>query len=79
MDGENFSHPRDPCQECQCQEGHARCQRRACPRALCAHPLPGPCCQNVCNGKVDGIGKEGVSPGMAWSHLWLLGLEGQHI
>uniref|UniRef100_A0A452TLD9 Kielin cysteine rich BMP regulator n=1 Tax=Ursus maritimus TaxID=29073 RepID=A0A452TLD9_URSMA len=47
VDGENFSHPRDPCQECQCQEGHARCQRRACPRALCAHPLPGPCCQNM--------------------------------
>uniref|UniRef100_A0A452S5Z3 Kielin cysteine rich BMP regulator n=1 Tax=Ursus americanus TaxID=9643 RepID=A0A452S5Z3_URSAM len=57
VDGENFSHPRDPCQECQCQEGHARCQRRACPRALCAHPLPGPCCQNVCNGCAFG-GKE---------------------
>ncbi|XP_034527641.1 kielin/chordin-like protein isoform X1 [Ailuropoda melanoleuca] len=57
VDGENFSHPRDPCQECQCQEGHALCQRRACPKALCAHPLPGPCCQNVCNGCAFG-GKE---------------------
>ncbi|XP_032498377.1 kielin/chordin-like protein isoform X14 [Phocoena sinus] len=50
MDGESFSHPRDPCQECQCREGHAHCQPRACPRASCAHPLPGPCCQNNCNG-----------------------------
>ncbi|XP_016068872.1 PREDICTED: kielin/chordin-like protein [Miniopterus natalensis] len=48
--GESFSHPRDPCQECWCQEGHARCQPRACPRAPCAHPLPGPCCPNNCNG-----------------------------
>ncbi|XP_041583933.1 kielin/chordin-like protein isoform X1 [Vulpes lagopus] len=57
VDGESFSHPRDPCQECQCREGHARCQPRACPRAPCAHPLPGPCCQNNCNGCAFG-GKE---------------------
>uniref|UniRef100_A0A8C0CIW9 Kielin cysteine rich BMP regulator n=1 Tax=Balaenoptera musculus TaxID=9771 RepID=A0A8C0CIW9_BALMU len=57
MDGESFSHPRDPCQECQCREGHAHCQPRACPRASCAHPLPGPCCQNNCNGCAFG-GKE---------------------
>ncbi|XP_030878467.1 kielin/chordin-like protein [Leptonychotes weddellii] len=57
VDGESFSHPRDPCQECQCREGHAHCQPRACPRAPCAHPLPGPCCQNDCNGCAFG-GKE---------------------
>ncbi|XP_029773931.1 kielin/chordin-like protein [Suricata suricatta] len=57
VDGESFSHPRDPCQECQCQEGRARCQPRACPRAPCAHPLPGPCCHNNCNGCAFG-GKE---------------------
>nr|XP_017507713.2 kielin/chordin-like protein isoform X4 [Manis javanica] len=57
VDSESFSHPRDPCQECQCQEGHAHCQPRACPRAPCAHPLPGPCCQNDCNGCAFG-GKE---------------------
>ncbi|XP_037692124.1 kielin/chordin-like protein isoform X1 [Choloepus didactylus] len=57
VDGESFSHPRDPCQECQCQEGHAHCQPRACPRAPCAHPLPGSCCQNDCNGCAFG-GKE---------------------
>ncbi|XP_023384686.1 kielin/chordin-like protein isoform X4 [Pteropus vampyrus] len=57
VDGESFSHPRDPCQECRCQEGQARCQPRACPRAPCAHPLPGPCCQNNCNGCAFG-GKE---------------------
>nr|KAF6418608.1 kielin cysteine rich BMP regulator [Rousettus aegyptiacus] len=50
VDGESFSHPQDPCQECWCQEGQARCQPRACPRAPCAHPLPGPCCQNNCSG-----------------------------
>ncbi|XP_058385545.1 kielin/chordin-like protein isoform X2 [Diceros bicornis minor] len=57
VDGESFPHPRDPCQECQCREGHARCQPRACPRASCAHPLPGPCCQSDCNGCAFG-GKE---------------------
>uniref|UniRef100_A0A8C9P3Q1 Kielin cysteine rich BMP regulator n=1 Tax=Spermophilus dauricus TaxID=99837 RepID=A0A8C9P3Q1_SPEDA len=55
VDGESFSHPGDPCQECQCQEGHALCQPRACPKALCAHPLPGTCCQNNCSGEVNGI------------------------
>ncbi|XP_036905133.1 kielin/chordin-like protein [Sturnira hondurensis] len=50
VDGESFSHPGDPCQECRCQDGQARCQRRACPRAPCTHPLPGPCCLSNCNG-----------------------------
>uniref|UniRef100_A0A4X1VZ93 Kielin/chordin-like protein n=1 Tax=Sus scrofa TaxID=9823 RepID=A0A4X1VZ93_PIG len=54
VDGERFSHPRDPCQECQCQEGQAHCQPRVCPTASCAHPLPGPCCQHNCNGEVNG-------------------------
>ncbi|XP_053513078.1 kielin/chordin-like protein isoform X2 [Artibeus jamaicensis] len=57
VDGQSFSHPRDPCQECRCQDGHARCQRRACPRAPCTHPLPGPCCLSNCNGCAFG-GKE---------------------
>uniref|UniRef100_G1Q6F1 Kielin cysteine rich BMP regulator n=1 Tax=Myotis lucifugus TaxID=59463 RepID=G1Q6F1_MYOLU len=55
--GESFSHPRDPCQECRCQEGHARCQPRACPKPPCTHPLPGPCCRNDCHGCAFG-GKE---------------------
>nr|XP_020145327.1 kielin/chordin-like protein isoform X2 [Microcebus murinus] len=57
VDSERFSHPGDPCQECQCQEGHAHCQPRACPRPPCAHPLPGTCCQNDCSGCAFG-GKE---------------------
>ena len=56
VDGERFSHPRDPCQECQCREGHAHCQPRVCPRTSCAHPLPGVCCQNNCNGEASRIG-----------------------
>lgn len=55
LDGERFSHPRDPCQECQCREGHAHCQPRVCPRTSCTHPLPGVCCQN-CNGEASRIG-----------------------
>ncbi|XP_045432612.1 kielin/chordin-like protein isoform X2 [Pipistrellus kuhlii] len=55
--GQRFSHPRDPCQECWCQEGHARCQPRACPQPPCAHPLPGPCCRSNCDGCAFG-GKE---------------------
>ncbi|XP_008571579.1 PREDICTED: kielin/chordin-like protein [Galeopterus variegatus] len=57
VDGESFSHPRDPCQECRCQEGRAHCQPRTCPRPSCAHPLPGTCCQNDCSGCAFG-GKE---------------------
>ncbi|KAM6152335.1 kielin/chordin-like protein [Erethizon dorsatum] len=57
VDGQRFSHPGDPCQECHCQEGHARCQPRACPRAPCAHPLPGTCCQSDCSDCAFG-GKE---------------------
>lgn len=75
VDGESFSHPRDPCQECWCQEGQARCQPRACPRAPCAHPLPGPCCQNNCSGEVDRRGEGGQSPGPIYGRL---GLGGQH-
>nr|XP_037860329.1 kielin/chordin-like protein isoform X2 [Chlorocebus sabaeus] len=60
VDGESFSHPRDPCQECRCQEGHARCQPRACLKAPCAHPLPGTCCPNNCSGCAFG-GKEYAS------------------
>ncbi|KAM4874055.1 kielin/chordin-like protein [Thomomys bottae] len=57
VDGESFSHPRDPCQECWCHEGRASCQPRACPSASCAHPLPGTCCRNDCSGCAFG-GKE---------------------
>ncbi|XP_074049842.1 kielin/chordin-like protein isoform X1 [Macrotis lagotis] len=57
VDGESFPHPRDPCQGCQCQGGWVHCQPRACPGALCAHPLPGSCCKSKCNG-CDFGGKE---------------------
>ncbi|XP_074124076.1 kielin/chordin-like protein isoform X1 [Sminthopsis crassicaudata] len=57
VDGESFSHSRDPCQECQCQGGWVHCQPRACPGPPCAHPLPGSCCKSKCNG-CDFGGKE---------------------
>ncbi|XP_060229924.1 kielin/chordin-like protein [Meriones unguiculatus] len=57
VDGERFPHPRDPCQECRCQEGQARCQPRACPSARCGHPLPSACCRADCTGCAFG-GKE---------------------
>ncbi|KAL6045925.1 hypothetical protein STEG23_018423 [Scotinomys teguina] len=57
VDGERFSHPRDPCQECHCQDGQARCQPRACPSAPCGHPLPNTCCRTDCQGCAFG-GKE---------------------
>ncbi|ERE89489.1 kielin/chordin-like protein [Cricetulus griseus] len=57
VDGERFPHPRDPCQECHCQEGQAHCQPRACPSAPCGHPLPSTCCRTDCKGCAFG-GKE---------------------
>lgn len=56
VDGESFPHPRDPCQECLCQEGQARCQPRACPSAPCGHPLPSTCCRTDCKGEVARLG-----------------------
>ncbi|KAL1777523.1 kielin chordin [Sigmodon hispidus] len=57
VDGEHFPHPRDPCQECLCQDGQAGCQPRACPSAPCGHPLPSTCCRTDCEGCAFG-GKE---------------------
>ncbi|CAM4483039.1 unnamed protein product [Lepidochelys olivacea] len=55
--GERFPSPRDPCQLCVCTHGIVSCSARDCPGALCAHPLPGSCCPNNCNGCSYG-GKE---------------------
>lgn len=55
VDGERFPHPRDPCQECLCQEGQTHCQLRACHSAPCGHPLPSTCCRNDCKGEVAGL------------------------
>lgn len=63
VDGESFSHPGDPCQECHCQEGQARCQLRACPRAPCTHPLLGTCCRSDCSGRWQSWG-EGLLGGI---------------
>ncbi|XP_042323727.1 kielin/chordin-like protein [Sceloporus undulatus] len=49
-DGEEIHNPLNPCQACMCTGGELRCKERQCPGALCAHPLPGSCCQNNCNG-----------------------------
>ncbi|XP_053260630.1 kielin/chordin-like protein [Podarcis raffonei] len=50
LDGEELPNPLNPCQACLCTAGELRCKERQCPGALCAHPLPGSCCQNNCNG-----------------------------
>uniref|UniRef100_A0A8D2Q8D9 Kielin cysteine rich BMP regulator n=1 Tax=Varanus komodoensis TaxID=61221 RepID=A0A8D2Q8D9_VARKO len=49
-DGSELPNPLDPCQACVCAGGELRCAERRCPGALCAHPLPGSCCRNNCNG-----------------------------
>ncbi|XP_015684556.1 kielin/chordin-like protein, partial [Protobothrops mucrosquamatus] len=49
-DGEEAPNPLDPCQACVCSGGELVCAPRKCPAPLCAHPLPGSCCQNNCNG-----------------------------
>ncbi|XP_070804020.1 kielin/chordin-like protein [Pituophis catenifer annectens] len=49
-DGEEVPNPLDPCQSCICSGGELVCTPRKCVAPLCAHPLPGSCCQNNCNG-----------------------------
>ncbi|XP_067325493.1 kielin/chordin-like protein [Anolis sagrei] len=49
-DGVEIPSPLNPCQACVCTGGEMLCMERQCPGALCAHPLPGSCCQNNCNG-----------------------------
>ncbi|XP_053144733.1 kielin/chordin-like protein isoform X3 [Hemicordylus capensis] len=49
-DGEEFPNSLNPCQACVCTAGEVHCTERNCPGALCAHPLPGSCCQSNCNG-----------------------------
>ncbi|KAM6437201.1 kielin/chordin-like protein [Liasis olivaceus] len=49
-EGEELPNPLDPCQACVCTGGALICTPRKCSAPLCAHPLPGSCCQNNCNG-----------------------------
>uniref|UniRef100_A0ABM5GLJ4 Kielin/chordin-like protein isoform X1 n=1 Tax=Pogona vitticeps TaxID=103695 RepID=A0ABM5GLJ4_9SAUR len=49
-EGEEVPNLLNPCQACVCTGGELTCAKRPCPGALCAHPLPGSCCQNNCNG-----------------------------
>ncbi|XP_039224021.1 kielin/chordin-like protein isoform X1 [Crotalus tigris] len=49
-DGEEAPNPLDLCQACVCSGGELVCTPRKCLAPLCAHPLPGSCCQNNCNG-----------------------------
>ncbi|CAL4216041.1 unnamed protein product, partial [Meganyctiphanes norvegica] len=37
--GETWTNLNDPCIECQCNEGHATCNRKECP-VPCSHPVP---------------------------------------
>ena len=48
-DGETFSPPNAPCQECLCRQGRVQCKRSMCPQTLCRHPRREGCCP-VCNG-----------------------------
>ncbi|XP_070611087.1 kielin/chordin-like protein [Erythrolamprus reginae] len=49
-DGGDVPNRLDPCQSCICTGGELVCAPRKCAAPLCAHPLPGSCCQNNCNG-----------------------------
>uniref|UniRef100_A0A9J8B1X1 Kielin cysteine rich BMP regulator n=1 Tax=Cyprinus carpio carpio TaxID=630221 RepID=A0A9J8B1X1_CYPCA len=48
--GETFSNPLNPCEDCVCQDGHVNCGNRECSRPNCNYPRSGTCCQNNCNG-----------------------------
>ncbi|KAB5575222.1 hypothetical protein PHYPO_G00218350 [Pangasianodon hypophthalmus] len=49
VDGETFTNPENPCEECVCRGGDVNCLNK-CPRANCHYPVTGTCCQNNCNG-----------------------------
>uniref|UniRef100_A0A8C2VDV9 Kielin cysteine rich BMP regulator n=1 Tax=Chinchilla lanigera TaxID=34839 RepID=A0A8C2VDV9_CHILA len=53
--GQNFTDTDSPCHTCHCEEGHAHCQPRACPRAPCTHPRPGTCCHSDCSGEAGRV------------------------
>uniref|UniRef100_A0AAV2KWB3 VWFC domain-containing protein n=1 Tax=Knipowitschia caucasica TaxID=637954 RepID=A0AAV2KWB3_KNICA len=50
VDGEAFSNPLNPCEECKCKNGQTNCYRRDCPAPQCNAPLPGQCCNTNCDG-----------------------------
>uniref|UniRef100_A0A8C2HYC9 Si:dkey-266m15.6 n=1 Tax=Cyprinus carpio TaxID=7962 RepID=A0A8C2HYC9_CYPCA len=50
--GETFSNPLNPCEDCVCQDGHVNCGNRECSRPNCNYPRSGTCCQNNCNGEM---------------------------
>ncbi|MCJ8733662.1 hypothetical protein PDJAM_G00226190 [Pangasius djambal] len=49
VDGERFTNPENPCEECVCRGGGVECLNK-CPKPNCRYPVTGTCCQNNCNG-----------------------------
>ncbi|KAK7892159.1 hypothetical protein WMY93_024122 [Mugilogobius chulae] len=50
VDGEAFRNPVNVCEVCKCQNGQMDCYRKECPAAHCNAPVPGECCNNICDG-----------------------------
>ncbi|KAM4553451.1 kielin/chordin-like protein [Fundulus diaphanus] len=50
VNGEAFPNPVSECEECTCVSGRVDCHQTHCPHPRCNAPVPGPCCQNNCNG-----------------------------
>ncbi|XP_072290734.1 kielin/chordin-like protein [Eucyclogobius newberryi] len=66
VDGETFSNPVNICEECKCENGQTDCYKRECPASHCNAPVPGQCCNNICNG-CSYAGKE-YSNGQEFPH-----------
>ncbi|XP_038047824.1 kielin/chordin-like protein isoform X2 [Patiria miniata] len=49
LHGQSFQNPRDPCQQCECNNGVPRCAPIPCDPIECPHPIREQCCQ-TCNG-----------------------------
>ncbi|XP_045893127.1 kielin/chordin-like protein isoform X2 [Micropterus dolomieu] len=48
--GQSIPDPGNLCSECTCQSGSVRCVKKACPPAVCTHPVTNACGCPVCDG-----------------------------
>ncbi|GFN86186.1 kielin/chordin-like protein [Plakobranchus ocellatus] len=54
-DGQTFPDTDNPCNQCTCQLGSIRCERKTCHSVTCKHPDRNGCCPDCRNCEIDGL------------------------